>query len=387
MRLEMDGPLPGGLPSPQRNDPCGCGSGKKFKKCCWARTIPPSAHPPRLLVVGAGASIEECKRSGANPGDPLPTIANFGRKVFNESHDLQRITASYLETHGIVYDSQILEAYASTVAVGSIPISEDAFRNSPLRVFLRLEEASPSEHNVERLFQHVWQTFGDSGDLWEVLAWDGVYLYLFNAFITQFGLGPAKSIRQLQAGIAIAKGLYAADSVINLNYDLAFDLALQQARKYFCYAPEVRRDAINVYKPHGSFNLYCHRMSGDCFFADPSQPRGSVAIRDARGGVWSPAAAIVPPRLEKRYAQHPSAEMILAGLHDFRPEVVTFWGVGLTDSDADLLEIYQRATKMARVVEFINPNRIAWERAKQLLGRQVQHHSNLDAWLAEHGLL
>lgn len=26
--------LPGGQPHAQRNDPCPCGSGKKFKKCC-----------------------------------------------------------------------------------------------------------------------------------------------------------------------------------------------------------------------------------------------------------------------------------------------------------------------------------------------------------------
>lgn len=26
-----------GKPEPGRNDPCPCGSGKKFKKCCWGK--------------------------------------------------------------------------------------------------------------------------------------------------------------------------------------------------------------------------------------------------------------------------------------------------------------------------------------------------------------
>jgi hypothetical protein len=73
--------------------------------------------------------------------------------------------------------------------------------------------------------------------------------------------------------------------------------------------------------------------------------------------------------------------MILEGLRDFKPPVVTLWGVGLTDSDLDLLEIYRMATHGAGRIEFINPTREAFERAQRLLERSAEHYSSLDAWL------
>jgi hypothetical protein len=33
------------VPAPGRNDPCSCGSGKKFKKCCLGKTEPPRSEP------------------------------------------------------------------------------------------------------------------------------------------------------------------------------------------------------------------------------------------------------------------------------------------------------------------------------------------------------
>ena len=137
----------------------------------------------------------------------------------------------------------------------------------------------------------------------------------------------------LLAGQAVARCLVPGDRVINLNYETLFDLALQQAGRFAVYAPEApARGSIVVYKPHGSFNLYADRSTGNAFFADPSQMRGSVALKDSTGTVWSPAAAIVPPRLGKAYAQHPTAGRVLRGLASFAPQIVTFWGIGLTSS-------------------------------------------------------
>jgi tetratricopeptide (TPR) repeat protein len=34
------------VPQPGRNDPCPCGSGKKFKKCCMANQAQAADHPP-----------------------------------------------------------------------------------------------------------------------------------------------------------------------------------------------------------------------------------------------------------------------------------------------------------------------------------------------------
>ena len=56
-----------------RNDPCPCGSGRKFKKCCESKT--PSARQSRVLmivvgvfVVGAIAAGVASFRSGGSGG-------------------------------------------------------------------------------------------------------------------------------------------------------------------------------------------------------------------------------------------------------------------------------------------------------------------------------
>ena len=38
-----------------RNDLCTCGSGKKFKRCCEAKT--PSTRSSRFLMVAVGAAV------------------------------------------------------------------------------------------------------------------------------------------------------------------------------------------------------------------------------------------------------------------------------------------------------------------------------------------
>ena len=38
-----------------RNDDCPCGSGKKFKRCCEAKT--PSARSSRFLMIAVGAAV------------------------------------------------------------------------------------------------------------------------------------------------------------------------------------------------------------------------------------------------------------------------------------------------------------------------------------------
>jgi tetratricopeptide (TPR) repeat protein len=38
------------LPEPGRNDPCPCGSGRKFKQCCGGVSLPPMDFPPELLL-------------------------------------------------------------------------------------------------------------------------------------------------------------------------------------------------------------------------------------------------------------------------------------------------------------------------------------------------
>jgi hypothetical protein len=334
----------------------------------------------QLLVIGAGATIEECRRSGNHPDDPdweFPVVANFCSKLFDQTSTvLMQATAAYLSSLRISYETKLLN-----LKVGDSFSGED-IRRGPIGVFLQLEAQSPGEHNIERLAEHVWQTIGADKTFWSAFIHDGIYLSLFARFSQQFGLGLG---RQMVAGRRVALSVAPEDAVINLNYDLAFDLALKQAGRSICYGPETRPGTVMVLKPHGSFNLYVNVSNGNCFFEEPDRIAGSVGIPGPDGGVFFAQEGIVPPRLHKSYRQHPSAEIILATGRPFSPTTVTFWGVGLTDSDVDLLAVYREATAAATLVEFVNPSAAAVQNAERLLGVQIQHFESLDSWFTQRG--
>lgn len=334
----------------------------------------------RLLVVGAGASIEECRRSGNYPLDAtrsFPSIRNFCAKLFDPtSVTLLKATASYLQKHGVNFDPRLLET-----KIGDAFTGED-IKRGPVGVFINLEAKAPDQHNIETLCEHAWRQFGADPDFWAAFIHEGIFLHLFALFTEQFGLGAGKN---MVAGRQVAEVLQPGDRVLNLNYDIAFDLALKQAGKAITYSPDVRENGISVFKPHGSFNFYVNPKNGNCFFEDPQKIQGSFGIPDPQGGVFFVQHGIIPPRLNKSYAQHPAAEMILSHGRPFSPRIVTFWGVGLTNSDVDLLSLYREAVAYAELVEFINPSQEASEKATKLLATKLTHFLSLDQWIASQG--
>jgi protein O-GlcNAc transferase len=60
--------------SHQRNDPCPCGSGKKYKKCCIAKM--PAQPPQAIPVVEHFAQVEDAYRRGQ-----YSTAAALARQV------------------------------------------------------------------------------------------------------------------------------------------------------------------------------------------------------------------------------------------------------------------------------------------------------------------
>lgn len=211
---------------------------------------------------------------------------------------------------------------------------------------------------------------------------DGIFLKLFGIFTEQFGLGAGKPMK---AGASVGAILRPGDQVLNLNYDIAFDLALKQIGRSTCYAPSVDSSEILILKPHGSFNLYVNVSNGNFFFEAPDQIHGSVGIPDPEGGLFFVQDGIVPPRLNKTYKHHPIAAKVLETMRPVRAETVTFWGVGLTDSDVDLLDLYREAVGDAQCVEFINPSVSDHEHASRLLGVNITHFSTLESWLSQAG--
>lgn len=81
----------------------------------------------------------------------------------------------------------------------------------------------------------------------------------------------------------------------------------------------------------------------------------------------------MPPRLNKSYDQHPIAKIVLEAARNRHPNHVALWGVGLTDSDADLIELYSAWIKRATSVDIINPSLDVAEKAKAIFGRPVRH--------------
>ncbi len=360
-----------------RNEPCPCGSGKKYKKCCFLKIESPSDKKCRLLVVGAGATLEECTKSGTNPQDQFPTVSDFVNKLSHVTHSLHLAAAAYLETNKIPFNPGIF-----TLKEGVIP--PEVWNNNPIEIFKRLEASDPINHNIERLLEHTWNTFGGAQDsFWDELQ-QAIYLSLFLKFVPQFGInGSPEPYKKLEAGAIICQYLLPGDKVLNLNYDIGFDVALKQSGKAFCYSPDDSANEIVLYKPHGSFNLYANRHKKAFRFVDVYQIPGTLTHPDAEGGEWNAHLAILPPRLNKKYEQHPIAQTILRSFQDFRPGVVTFWGVGLASSDADLIEIYKNTCDFAEEVQFINPSDEAYHRASQLIKRPIQQFRSLDEWARE----
>jgi hypothetical protein len=94
-------------------------------------------------------------------------MSNFGGKLFQESHPLEDLAASYLRSYGIDFDPTVLDIYGSGKAGAEFP--EGVFERGPLRTFIRLEAADWVKHNVETLFEHATHqapTGNSSAEAW-----------------------------------------------------------------------------------------------------------------------------------------------------------------------------------------------------------------------------
>lgn len=73
-----------------RNDPCPCGSGKKFKKCCMNQTAKPKQHPEKSKIrIKTPEAIEAIRRAGRLVVDTLDLV---------ESHIEPGITTESINT-------------------------------------------------------------------------------------------------------------------------------------------------------------------------------------------------------------------------------------------------------------------------------------------------
>ncbi|MCI0428594.1 MAG: hypothetical protein L0Z46_11315 [Nitrospiraceae bacterium] len=310
----------------------------------------------RILVIGAGASIEEAKRVNAPEEYYPPTVANFAKKMWDSPpHEFFNYwLPDYLADHGI--------------DPGSDPTS----------VFIELAKDPDSKINVERLFEYCWENRGKKFQTdWENLIYHGV-LNPLNFLLLMAFYENGAGIKELHAGQLVSGKLQDGDLALNLNYDTLFEIAATQLGLQITYVPnEFTGKGILVAKPHGSINLLADERS--FWFAQPdcigALPSSADNYRNYR--------AIVPPRFNKSYDQHPIARIILDNVAGLRPDIMTFWGVGLADSDVDLIDLYTTWLGSTSKIEVINPDYAVAHRAEKIFKRNVEQYTTIEEWLVD----
>ena len=281
----------------------------------------------KAIIVGAGASIEECLRSGNSSPLMFPTLKNFAETMWSDWRP-----------------EPFLSSYVASLVDGS------ATSDDPLTIFLRLENAGAT--NVERFFEYCWE----HRSLYDPMAWNDMLYGCFALPITtimgQKLFDNGRGWRNFRAAESVIKTLHVGDLVISLNYDIIFDIAIERSGKKFGYLPmDGHEQTVLLAKPHGSIHMLVNEREGSFAFAQPTSWGGGTHAGEA-----NLSASILPPRLNKSYRDVPIARLIVEAASRYKPSSLSFWGVGFTDSDLDLNELYRKLANTTRKIELINPD-------------------------------
>lgn len=313
----------------------------------------------RLLVVGAGASYAEAKHAGLPEELRPPLLKDFAARMWQE-YNPQYLLSAYLRQLG-----------------------HDAGKDARRR-FIALEKVQAPGINVERFFEYAYnhrdlvvpghKNF-DPASEYENLLYHGILNPL--VFLLVSGLfSHGVETTPLTLARTVAGNLRPGDTVLNLNYDTIFEIGAEQAGHELVFLPnEPKKTSLTMSKPHGSMNLFVDRKRQGFWFAKPYFAGSVQPANGSRNYV-----GIVPPRLNKSYTQHPVAHAIIEATKGIEPEHLIFWGVGLTESDTDLLDLYTRWCHGVDQVDIINPSVADVERAKKLLDVDARQHNNVADW-------
>jgi len=72
--------------------------------------------------------------------------------------------------------------------------------------------------------------------------------------------------------------------------------------------------------------------------------------------------------------------MILAPAVNRTPDELIIWGVGLTESDVELVELYRQWARHTKRISIINPSQTVAKRATDLLGVRVGWFDSVQLW-------
>lgn len=312
-----------------------------------------------LLVVGAGASYAEAKHAGLPEELCPPLMKDFAERLWSEfnSHFL-------------------LSAYLREINLEP--------GNDACATFVALERDQPQNINVESFFEFAYrhrdfvapghEQFEPATE-YENLLLHGIFNPLVNLLVQGlYKHGPETT--QLTLAQTVARQLRPGDTVLNLNYDTIFEIGARRAGHDLVFLPnQPSKPSLSISKPHGSMNLLVDMNRQSFCFAEPLFV-GSVQPSDGSRNY----IGFVPPRLNKQYEQHPVAHAIIEATKNIEPNHVVFWGVGLTDSDTDLLELFRRWCQTSDRVDFINPSAAHVEQAKMRLCTDATRYDSVADW-------
>lgn len=307
-------------------------------------------------VIGAGASIEIAIQAGVSKKHYPPTISNFAEKLWGDSE-------------AIGFQNYWVGDYLKSLG---LPVGSD-----PTRDFIKYERSHDAV-NIEKLFEYCWLHRGEKFEEdYQNLIYHGITNALNDLLIRGFCINGNK-LENLVAGQNFSRKLNDGDLVVDLNYDTLFEISAEQAGVNITYIPnKFDGKGLAISKPHGSLNLLADDKrfifcQSNCLGALPSS---SDNLRNYN--------AIVPPRFNKNYQQHPIAKYIIDHTLPFEPDTILFWGVGLTESDCDLLDLYKHWSRSASSAEVINPNESVADKVSKTLNLPVSYYSTLYEWLNE----
>lgn len=309
------------------------------------------------LIIGAGASVAEAIDLGLPEEMHPPVIGNFARKTWAD-YSPSPLLNSYLKEKGIT-----------------------ELREEAEEIFYKLE--AEGKANIEEFMEFLWKhretnfsfslvntTINSYRNFLHHGIGSAISLILINGFFEN-----GKGFKTLKASAAMNSCLEPQDLVLNLNYDTLFEIGMRQTGKMICYSPKIpKENEFLICKPHGSLNLIEDETKAT--FGDP-ESIGMIAPSSSYNFYF------LPPCLNKSYDRHPLSKTILTPVIGRKPSRIIMWGIGLTESDRDLVEIYKSWAKTVKTIEVINPSSSAAEKISNVLEKPIQHFLSHKEWLTQ----
>lgn len=328
----------------------------------------------RLIVVGAGASYGEGQALGLPEEKWPPIMKTAARYLWKDGMGFPNLIEQFLNSKG--YFSE----------------------NDPVDKFIQLEKTNSNVVNIEAYFKYLWDLKKDYPilrkkliekgysalslpekweDMWHDILTNAIGQPMLFKITTSMVTSQNDNMPPAVNAQIVAGLLKPGDAVISLNYDTIFETGLKRKNKKFKYLMEgsTRRDysSILVSKIHGSLNLIFEKNRYG--FSDLNY-YGCFQTQEQKLFI-----NIFPPREEKSYQQHPWANFNFNNLIKLKPHILTFWGVGFTESDYDLTRLYEHYMAHSKKIEIINPENSLKGSKLNYNNSKVIHHKTLDDWL------